>query len=68
MLAALHQKKRRGVLLADHAAIHADIHHAGVGILGDDRGEGVNVTAALKIMHLRHREFGLVDRRRGRSP
>ena len=60
MLRAPHQD-RDLVLAADHAAIDADIHHAGVGILGDDAAIGENVAAAVDPIPLRHRKFVEID-------
>src|ERR1700691_4570020 len=61
MLAAFDEEERRSVLLADHAAIHPDIHHAGIGVFGDDGGESMDITAAFEIVPFRNRKLGLVD-------
>ena len=60
MLGAPHQDRNR-VLAGDHAAIDADIHHAAVGILGDDAAIGENVAAAVGTVPMRHRELIKID-------
>ena len=60
MLGAPHQD-RNVVLVADHAAIDADIHHIGVGILGDDAAVSHDVAAAVEPVPLRHRQLVEID-------
>ena len=47
---------RDHVLARYHAAIDADIHDVGVGVLGDDAAVGENVAAAVGAIPLRRRE------------
>src|SRR5437870_7452542 len=61
VLAALDEQERRGVLLADHAAIDADVHRARLRIARDDPRERVDVASALKVVPLRDRKLRLVD-------
>ena len=60
MLRAPHQDRNQ-ILAADHAAIDADIHHAGIGILGDDAAVSHDVAATVGAIPLRHREFEKID-------
>ena len=60
MLGTPHQD-RDLVLVRDHAAIDADIHHAAIGIFGDDTAVGHDVAAAVEPVPLRHREFVEID-------
>ncbi len=60
MLTALDQEKWRRVLLADHPAVDADVHDAGLRIAGDDARERVDVAPALEVVPARDRELGLV--------
>src|SRR5262245_6050675 len=62
VLAAQNQQRRDRVLAPDHAAIDADVLHAGVRVLGDDAGISVDVAPALQVVPFRHREFEQVDR------
>ncbi len=60
MLRPPHQD-RDHVLARHHAAIDADIHHAGVMILGDDTAVGENIAAAIGAIPLRRRKIVEVD-------
>ena len=61
VLAALDQEERRRVRPADHAAVDAHVHHAGVRVAGDDAGKGVDVAAALEVVPPGDGELRLVD-------
>ena len=60
MLRAPHQD-RDHILARHHAAIDADIHDVGGGILGDDAAVGEDVAAAVGAVPLRRREIVEVD-------
>ena len=60
MLGAPHQDRNQ-ILAADHAAVDADIRHAGIGILGDDAAIRHDVAATVGTIPLRHRQFEKID-------
>ena len=60
MLRPPHQD-RNGVVTADHAAIDADIHHAGFGILGDAAAISEEIAAAVEPVPMRRRKLVEVD-------
>src|SRR5262249_50563929 len=61
VLAALDEEEWRSILLADHTAIDADIHHAGVRVSGYDARESVDVAPPFQIVPSGDGEFGLIN-------
>ncbi len=61
MLTALNEQKRRSVLAADHAAVDADVHHPGLGVLRDNGGKRVDIPAAFAEVPFWNWKFGLID-------
>ncbi len=60
VLGAPHQD-RNLVTARDHAAIDADIHHPGLGILGDAAAIGEEIAPAIEPVPVRHRQLVEID-------